>query len=79
MTILSDYQKYKVKQTLDRQNKELEMKRNQYNRLEERTKNIPSIIDMRSAYEQVIKSNHIPSESEKRFRQFTSSELNRKS
>lgn len=79
MTILSDYQKYKVKQTLDRQNKELEMKRNQYNRLEERTKNIPSIIDMRSAYEQVIKSNHIPSESEKRFRQFTSSELNIKS
>ena len=79
MTILSDYQKYKVQQTLDRQNKELEMKRNQYNRLEERTKNIPSIIDMRSAYEQVIKSNHIPSESEKRFRQFTSSELNIKS
>tara|TARA_A100001011_G_scaffold387012_1_gene464033 strand:- start:218 stop:457 length:240 start_codon:yes stop_codon:yes gene_type:complete len=79
MTILSDYQKYKAQQTLDRQNKELEMKRNQYNRLEERTKNIPSIIDMRSAYEQVIKSNHIPSESEKRFRQFTSSELNIKS
>ncbi len=79
MTILSDYQKYKSQQTLDRQNKELEMKRNQYNRLEERTKNIPSIIDMRSAYEQVIKSNHIPSESEKRFRQFTSSELNIKS
>ena len=79
MTILSDYQKYKVQQTLDRQNKELEMKRNQYNRLEERTKNIPSIIDMRSAYEQVIKSNHIQSESEKRFRQFTSSELNIKS
>ncbi len=79
MTILSDYQKYKDQQTLDRQNKELEMKRNQYNRLEERTKNIPSIIDMRSAYEQVIKSNHIPSESEKRFRQFTSSELNIKS
>ena len=78
MTILSDYQKYKAQQTLDRQNKELEMKRNQYNRLEERTKNIPSIIDMRSAYEQVIKSNHIPSESEKRFRQFTSSELKRK-
>ena len=79
MTILSDYQKYKTQQTLDRQNKELKMKRNQYNRLEERTKNIPSIIDMRSAYEQVIKSNHIPSESEKRFRQFTSSELNIKS
>ena len=79
MTILSDYQKYKAQQTLDRQNKELEMKRNQYNRLEERTKNIPSIIDMRSAYKQVIKSNHIPSESEKRFRQFTSSELNIKS
>ena len=79
MTILSDYQKYKAQQTLDRQNKELEMKRNQYNRLEERTKNIPSIIDMRSAYEQVVKSNHIPSESEKRFRQFTSSELNIKS
>jgi len=79
MTTLSDYQKYKAQQTLDRQNKELEMKRNQYNRLEERTKNIPSIIDMRSAYEQVIKSNHIPSESEKRFRQFTSSELNIKS
>ena len=79
MTILSDYQKYKAQQTLDRQNKELEMKRNQYNRLEERTKNIPSIIDMRSAYEQVIKSNHIQSESEKRFRQFTSSELNIKS
>ena len=79
MTILSDYQKYKAQQTLDRQNKEPEMKRNQYNRLEERTKNIPSIIDMRSAYEQVIKSNHIQSESEKRFRQFTSSELNIKS
>ena len=79
MTTLSDYQKYKAQQTLDRQNKELEMKRNQYNRLEEKTKNIPSIIDMRSAYEQVIKSNHIPSESEKRFRQFTSSELNIKS
>ena len=79
MTILSDYQKYKAQQTLDRQNKELEMKRNQYNRLEERTKNIPSIIDMTSAYEQVVKSNHIPSESEKRFRQFTSSELNIKS
>ncbi len=79
MTTLSDYQKYKAQQTLDRQNKELEMKRNQYNRLEERTKNIPSIIDMRSAYEQVIKSNHIQSESEKRFRQFTSSELNIKS
>ena len=55
------------------------MKRNQYNRLEDRTKNIPSIIDMKSAYEQVMKSNHIPSESEKRFRQFTSSELNIKS
>ena len=79
MTTLSDYQKYKSQQTLDRQNKELEMKRNQYNRLEERTKNIPSIIDMKSAYEQVMKSNHIPSESEKRFRQFTSSELNIKS
>ena len=79
MTTLSDYQKYKAQQTLDRQNKELEMKRNQYNRLEERTKNIPSIIDMKSAYEQVIKSNYIPSESEKRFRQFTSSELNIKS
>ena len=79
MTTLSDYQKYKAQQTLDRQNKELEMKRNQYNRLEERTKNIPSIIDMKSAYEQVMKSNHIPSESEKRFRQFTSSELNIKS
>ena len=79
MTILSDYQKYKAQQTLDRQNKELEMKRNQYNRLEERTKNVPSIIDMKSAYEQVMKSNHIPSESEKRFRQFTSSELNIKS
>ena len=79
MTILSDYQKCKAQQTLDRQNKELEMKRNQYNRLEERNKNIPSIIDMKSAYEQVMKSNHIPSESEKRFRQFTSSELNIKS
>ena len=79
MTTLSDYQKYKAQQTLDRQNKELEMKRNQYNRLEERTKNIPSIIDMKSAYEQVMKSNHIPSESEKRLRQFTSSELNIKS
>ena len=79
MTILSDYQKCKAQQTLDRQNKELEMKRNQYNRLEERNKNIPSIIDMKSAYEQVIKSNYIPSESEKRFRQFTSSELNIKS
>ena len=79
MTTLSDYQKYKAQQTLDRQNKELEMKRNQYNRLEDRTKNIPSIIDMKSVYEQVMKSNHIPSESEKRFRQFSSSELNIKS
>ena len=57
MTTLSDYQKYKAQQTLDRQNKELEMKRNQYNRLEERTKNIPSIIDMKSVYEQVMSMN----------------------
>ena len=54
------------------------MKRNQHNRLDERTQNILSTIDMRSAYEQVIKSNHISLELEKRFRQFTSSELNKK-
>ena len=54
----------------------MELKRNQYNRLKETTKTIPSIVDMKSAYDQVMKSNHIPTESEKRYRQFTSSELN---
>ena len=55
------------------------MKRHQYNQLEERTKNIPSIIDMKSAYEQVQNSNYTPTEQEKSYRQFTSSELNIKS
>lgn len=76
MTILSDYQKLKAQETLDKLNKEMELKRNQYNRLKETTKTIPSIVDMKSAYDQVMKSNHIPTESEKRYRQFTSSELN---
>jgi len=79
MTILSDYQKYKAQLNLDKDKKELDMKRHQYNQLEERTKNIPSIIDMKSAYEQVQNSNYTPTEQEKSYRQFTSSELNIKS
>ena len=79
MTILSDYQKYKAQLILDTEKKELYMKRHQYNQLEERTKNIPSIIDMKSAYEQVQNSNYTPTEQEKSYRQFTSSELNIKS
>ena len=76
MTILSDYQKYKAQLNVDKEKKELDMKRHQYNQLEERTKNIPSIIDMKSAYEKVLNSNHKPSEEERSYRQFTSSELN---
>jgi len=76
MTILSDYQKYKAQVLLDNEKKELDMKRHQYNQLEERQKNIPSIIDMKSAYAKVLNSNHKPSEGEKSYRQFTSSELN---
>ena len=76
MTILSDYQKYKAQLILDTEKKELYMKRHQYNQLEERQKNIPSIIDMKSAYEKVLNSNYKPTEQEKSYRQFTSSELN---
>ena len=76
MTILSDYQKYKAQVLLDNEKKQLDMKRHQYNQLEERQKNIPSIIDMKSAYAKVLSSNHKPSEGEKSYRQFTSSELN---
>ena len=79
MTIFSDYQKYKAQITLDNEKKELDMKRHRYNQLEERQKNIPSIIDIKSAYEKVMNSNHTPSEGEKSYRQFTSSELNIKS
>ena len=47
MTIFSDYQKHKAQITLDNEKKELDMKRHRYNQLEERQKNIPSIIDMK--------------------------------
>ena len=50
MTILSEYQKYKAQLNLDKEKKELDMTKHQYNQLEEGTKNIPSIIDMKSAY-----------------------------
>ena len=46
MTILSDYQKYKAQLNLDKDKKELDMKRHQYNQLEERNKNIPPIINI---------------------------------
>ena len=76
MTILSDYQKYKAQLILDTEKKELYMKRHQYNQLEERNKNIPPIINMKSAYEKVLNSNYKPTEAERSYRQFTSSELN---
>ena len=76
MTILSDYQTQQAHLKLDKEKKELDMKRHQYNQLEERQKNIPSIIDMKSAYEKVLNSNYKPTEAERSYRQFTSSELN---
>ena len=76
MTILSDYQKYKSQLNLDKDKKELDMKRHQYNQLEERNKNIPPIINMKSAYEKVLNSNYKPKELERSYRQFTSNELN---
>jgi len=68
MTIFSDYQTQQAHLKLDKEKKELDMKRHQYNQLEERTKNIPSIIDMKSVYEQVQNSNHTPTEQEKSYR-----------
>ena len=76
MSIYHEYQSHKAQVVLDKQKRELEVKRNQYNQIQQSVTDIPPIIDMKSAYEKVLNSKHKPSDAEINYRQFTSNEMN---
>ena len=56
MTILSDYQKLKTEQKIEKENKLSAAKEYQYNALQQRTKDIPPIVNMKDAYAKVRES-----------------------
>ena len=56
MTILSDYQKLKTEQKIEKEKKLSDAKEYQYNSLQQRTKDIPPIVNMKDAYAKVRES-----------------------
>ena len=76
MSIYHEYQSHKAQVVLDKQKRELEVKRKQYNQIQQRVTDISPSVDMRSAYEKVINSGHVPTDKEINYRQFTSNQMN---
>jgi len=56
MTILSQYQKLKTEQMIEKEKKLSDAKEYQYNALQQRTKDIPPIVNMKDAYAKVRES-----------------------
>ena len=56
MTILSQYQKLKTEQMIEKEKKLSDAKEYQYNALQQRTKDIPPIVKMKDAYAKVRES-----------------------
>ena len=56
MTILSELQRAQTEKKIAEEQIQLEVKRNQYNQLQQKVNNIPPVINMKQAYAEVQKS-----------------------